>query len=370
MEKQLTITHSQATEEGESGIESRSLIAEASISEDPGAGWASTRWEIAGRDLCRDGWATGRLTAMAGKPHHKEDQKMNLKSTVFGLLKIVLLTIAMFLSFAIAARIAGPGATSQPPEETSQFAMTLLGVCLVNTLVLAYPILRSRWHGFKLIVAVFLVSFGTETFMSQIETLFFGNAFNIPANEMRGIILSGILRALFFSPLAVAILGSIKSDKEQEEPNSRLIMPWRDWTWRLALLPAIYVCLYFLFGYFVAWQSPDVRQLYTGSTDIKPFLEHMLGVVQNTPGIFPFQLFRGLLWIGLALPIIRMMKGKSWEISLAVGLLFGLLLTTQLLLANPYMPASVRLAHFIETSTSTFIYGGLIGWLFSRPLSS
>jgi hypothetical protein len=295
---------------------------------------------------------------------------MNLKSIVFGLLKIVLLTIAMFLCFTIAASIAGLGATSQPTGEASQFATTLLGVCLVNTLVLAYPILRSRWHGLKLIVAVFLVSFGTETFMSQIETLFFGGAFNIPVNEMRGIILSGVLRALFFSPLAVLILGRIKSHKEQEEPNTRLIMPWRDWAWRLALLPVIYVCLYFLFGYFVAWQSPDVRQLYTGSTDIKPFPEHMLGVVQNTPGIFPFQLLRGLLWIGLALPIIRMMKGRPWETSLAVGLLFGLLLTTQLLLPNPYMPAPVRLAHFIETSTSTFVYGGLIGWLFSRPLSS
>lgn len=243
---------------------------------------------------------------------------MKLKRTVSGLLKIVLLPTAMLLCFALAASIAGLVASSPALEERDQVTLALLGVCLVNTPVLAYPILRSRWHGLKLIGAVFLVYFGAETFMSQIETLFFGSAFNISAHEMRGIILSGALRALFFAPLAVLILGKVTSHSGQEELHTRLIMPWHDWFWQLALAPVIYVCLYFLFGYFVAWQSPDVRQFYAGSTDIQPFLEHMVGVVQHTPWMFPFQLLRGLLWIGLALPIIRMMKGKPWETSLLI----------------------------------------------------
>ena len=151
---------------------------------------------------------------------------MNLKGIVVGLVKTVLLTIAMFVSFAISAGISGLGATSKlSPEEASQSATILLGVCLVNALVLAYPIVRSRWHGLVLMGVVFLVYFGTATFMSQIETVFFGSAFTIPADQMRAIILSGAIGALLFSPLAVLILGKLKSPREPEEPNTRLAMP-------------------------------------------------------------------------------------------------------------------------------------------------
>jgi len=313
----------------------------------------------------RLGFTSVRLASIYSK-----EARLKLKSVALMVFRLILLIMVMLLSLVMATSIASPGAASQPPEEAGQAAWALLGVSLVNALVLAYPIVRSRWHGLGLIGTVFFVLFGTQTFMSQIETLFFGSAFDISADEMRNIILSGALTALFFSPLAVLTLGKMRRVAEHEEANQRLIMPWHGWAWRLVLLPVIYVCLYFMFGYFVAWQSPEVREFYSGSTALEPFLAHMFGVVQHTSWIFPFQILRGLLWIGLALPIIKMMKGKPWETSLAVGLLLGLLLTTQLLFPNPYMPAPVRLAHFIETSTSTFIYGWLIGWLFSRQPSS
>ena len=61
-----------------------------------------------------------------------------------------------------------------------------------------------------------------------------------------------------------------------------------------------------------------------------------------------------------------MMQGRRWETALAVGLLCGVLLTAPLLIPNPYMPAPIRLIHFVETSTSTFLYGWLMGWVFTR----
>ena len=292
---------------------------------------------------------------------------MNLKHIVLMVLRIALLAVVMFLSFVVSAGIAGLGGSGGLSEGSSEGTAALLAVCLADTLVLSYPILRSRWHGRKLAGTVFLVYFGVETFMSQIETLFFGGAFDIPAVQMRGIVLSGALRALIFSPLAVLILGRTRPDRAQEAASTRPMMPWPSWAWRLALLPAAYICLYFLFGYFTAWQSPDVRQFYTGSTSILPFPQHILGYLRSTPAILPFQWLRGLLWIGLALPIVRMMRGKPWEAPLAVGLLFGCLLTAALWLPNPYMPAPVRWAHFVETSTSTFLYGALVAWLFGRP---
>jgi len=159
-------------------------------------------------------------------------------------------------------------------------------------------------------------------------------------------------------------MGKMRKPKEDEAPVARLGLSTKDWAVRLVLLPLAYIVLYFLFGYFVAWQSPDVRELYTGSTAIEPFFTHLANTLQGSFALLPFQFLRGLMWIGLALLIMRMMKGGAWEKAIAIGLLFGLLLTTQLLFPNPYMPAPVRLAHFIETSTSTFLYGVLIGKTF------
>jgi hypothetical protein len=72
------------------------------------------------------------------------------------------------------------------------------------------------------------------------------------------------------------------------------------------------------------------------------------------------------MWVAIALPVIRMMKGQWQETALTLGLLFGVLMNTQLLLPNPYMPEAVRMMHLIETASSNFIFGVVIGWLLTQ----
>ncbi|MBT3188716.1 MAG: hypothetical protein HN736_05365 [Anaerolineae bacterium] len=296
---------------------------------------------------------------------------MKIKKLLSVTIRIVAVILAMLFSFIIASGIANPQASaqsaSQTPEEAAQVGIALLVVSIINALLLAIPIIHSRWHGLKLMGAIALVFFGTQTFMSQIETLFFESAFDIPGEVMKRIILSGFLTALFFAPLAVLILGKVQKSNLDEKPSPSIALSLRGWGIRLTVLPFVYIALYFLFGYYIAWQSPDVRMLYSGTTEMLSFYEQMRVTFQNSPGIIPFQLLRGLVWIGLALPILRLMKGSVFVKSLTIGLLFGLLLTTQLLFPNPYMQEPVRLAHFIETSTSTFLYGWLIGQVFTSP---
>ena len=290
----------------------------------------------------------------------------NCKYIAVAALRTALLAGVIFFIFPISAGLSGLAAPDLLPEETQRVAAALMVVSLVDALVLAYPILRSRWHGPKLAGALLLVLFGAETLMALGEALFFNTALKIPAEQLRAMFIAGAIRALLIAPLAVLIFGKLRRREADAAPNLRLIMPWPAWAWRLALLPVAYVCLYFLFGYYVAWQSPEVRQLYSDSTQIKPFLIHMRDVFRDDPGLIPLQLLRGLLWIGLSLPIVRMMQGRRWETPLAVGLLCGLLLTIPMVIPNPYMPAPVRMIHFLETSTSTFLYGCLIGWVFTR----
>ena len=69
---------------------------------------------------------------------------------------------------------------------------------------------------------------------------------------------------------------------------------------------------------------------------------------------------RALLWVTLAVPVIKMTKGKWWESGLAVALLFGVFMNSLLLLPNPLMPAEVRMVHLVETATSNFLFGWLV----------
>jgi len=72
----------------------------------------------------------------------------------------------------------------------------------------------------------------------------------------------------------------------------------------------------------------------------------------------------------LALPVIRMMKGRWQETAIAVGLLFAVLMNSQLLLPTPLMPEAVRMTHLIETASYNFIFGYFIIWLLHRHHSS
>jgi hypothetical protein len=135
-------------------------------------------------------------------------------------------------------------------------------------------------------------------------------------------------------------------------------MPARAWVVKLLLIVVIYVVIYFTFGYFIAWRSPAVRAYYGGS-DPGSFIAQIMSVLRDQPSLFLLQIVRALLWAALAVPVIRMIKGKWWEAGLAVALLFAMA-SSQLLLPNPLMPYEVRMAHLLETATSNFLFGWLV----------
>jgi len=285
-----------------------------------------------------------------------------VKQTSLLLLRLVLAFIAMLIAYILSTMVIGQTNTIMTPEEASRAGQALFLVSLIDALVLSYPILRSRWHGLKLIGAVSLVHFGVETFMAQIETLYFNSAIQMGTAEFVGIVAAGALRALIFAPLAVFIFGKIKKSLQPEE--KRAAAAPSEWGKRFAALALLYVVVYFVFGYFVAWQWAETRLFYSGTTAIKPFFTHFWDLFRTDPVILPFQVLRGALWTTLAIAIVRMMKAKRWEASLAVALTFAALLSSGIgLFANPYMPPLVRQAHFFELSSSMLVFGGIAGWV-------
>lgn len=237
----------------------------------------------------------------------------------------------------------------------------LLTLSFLNTAVLAYVVIRSQWSGLKLVLALVFVIFGVTTFMPQIETVVF---VTLPGGLLPRLFIGGFLFSTIFSPLLVVVLGKRKAQITTTE-SARLPQSITEWVWKLSLIAIVYVILYFTFGYFVAWQSPAVRAYYNGS-DAGNFFSQMYNTFRDTPWLLPFQLLRGLIWTAIAIPVIRMVKNGKWEPGLAVALLFGVVMNTQLLLPNPLMPKDVRMAHLLETASSNFIFGWLLVLILKR----
>lgn len=297
---------------------------------------------------------------------------MNGKTFGLLILKILALAVVLMMLNGIGsnflpdnpdpiAEVADPAAT---PVPGASFMVLVSGIMLLQTIALAYPIARSKWHGWKLVLGVFVLYYGTVTFTSQLESLVYLGG-KMPDGMLRGLFLMGAFAAALFAPIAVLVLGKWKAPATEIDSGSRY-QPTSlgEWSWKIALGGLIFLSLYYLFGYFVAWQIPALRDYY-GGTDPGSFFAQMRNVAQGTPWMIPFQYVRSLMWVGLAILVIRMMKAAWWEAGLATSILFALPVV-YLLLPNDMMPEAVRMGHLIETLPYQFLYGWLAAWLFCR----
>ncbi len=292
-----------------------------------------------------------------------------MKHVLSLVVRFLLSFVVMVIAFVASSSIISTGSAQLTPEEMSQSGLALLIVSLVDSLVLSLLVLRSRWYGATLVAAVFLIHFGVETFMSQIETVFFNTSVQMGAEVLTSVIASGFLRALIFAPLAVLVWGKLKG-KPDADKTGRASLPPAEWAMRFALLAVAYLVIYILFGYFVAWQSPAVREYYTGTTAILPFHVHLFNMITNNLVLPLFQILRGALWAALALLMVWVTKGQPWQVSAGIALSFAILLSSGLIFPNPYMPAPVRQAHFLELVSSMLVYGVIAGWVWTRPVGN
>ena len=284
---------------------------------------------------------------------------MNVKTIIVLLFKVVVLAFLLFVAFSIGAIATGMSSSAGTADTTGAMVGMLL-MCVLDSAVLSYPILRSRWTGWRLVLTTFFVFYGVTTFLSQIETVVFLQYLTdiVPPEMVPSLFLQGAITAVIFSPLAVLIHGRMRGKEEAPEPNQRLVMPWTEWLWKLLAIAVIYMVIYISFGAFVFTPLAG-----------KAFQEYY-GDLQMPGWILPFQMLRGLIWAALALPVIRMMKGRWWEAGLAVALLFSVLMASSLLLPNELMPKAIRMAHFVEVSSSNFLFGWIVVWLLNRHHSS
>jgi len=280
---------------------------------------------------------------------------MTTKSIVTLGLKFIGLTLLYLITFVLGGIVLDPGVSSPiPPEQQSALMLGMVLVALVNTAVIMVLILRSTWAGWKLMLAAGFSFYGIVTLLSAIEAIYYGPALGIPTKDYAGLFLSGVPTVLVFIPLAVIILGKGRTGTDAES-NSRLVMPVTEWLWKLAAIAVIYPLIYWLFGYFVAWQNPNLVAMYGGGTNPEVF---------NMGRILALQMFRSMLWVLFALPVIKMSKGSHRQVAVVVALLYSLPMAIGLVLPNPYMPdARARSSHFVELTLSNFLFGWIVTYL-------
>lgn len=278
---------------------------------------------------------------------------MKVRAIFFSVARVLLCTLALVCSFIIGGLLAAPVTDGTSGE--NGFGILLL-VSLVDAGVCSYLLYRTNWRGTPLLAAFFTVYVLIHTILPQLETWFFSDAFRLGPAVARQTALMGLITTLLFSPLSLLIWGKFN----RRRPAKRMAN-WEvgrfDSLWSgLLLIALLYVVIYFLFGYFLAWQSSEIRKFYSGSEALLPFFEHFRELLQHQAVIFPFQILRGLIWAGLVILLFQMIPGPNWERALLIGLLFALP-AGMLLIPNPYMPPAVRVVHFWETLSSNLIFG-------------
>jgi len=300
-----------------------------------------------------------------------------MKAAAVFALRVLVLTLLLIIVFMIAINVAG---MAQVPVPSSQAASTptakaqqaasllrpLLAYTFLVSLVTAWIIQSSRWRGLKLIAALVFTFYGLMTFISQIESIAYLRA-KMPPGLITNLFVMGAVVAVLFVPLAVLIMGKIRGP---EQPPER-VLTVKSQAARFGTLAILYVLLYYLFGYYVAWQNPAVRLYYSGTTELKSLYQIMRSTATGTPWMLPFQFGRGLLWALFAYPVVRMLNTRRIATARIIAALFGVW-SFALLIPNPLMPTSVARSHFWETLWCDLLLGAIVGWVlaaYARPIS-
>jgi hypothetical protein len=288
-----------------------------------------------------------------------------MKAIFLVTLRVIALAILFTVLLTLASSLTTPPGLAErmTPAQISQSTAALPVVSLIMTVMLAYLALRSGWHGWKLAGALFVIFYTLYSLLGWVELLAFPAVARLmPAGMMTGMLFSGLMVAGPFSLLAVWILGKARPDPAQPPSTNRLRMPAVEWIWKTAAGAALYVIIYFTFGYYVAWRTPGLPEFY-GGTDPGTFLGQLANVMRDTPWLPALQLFRGLIWVGIGCLILGMHKGKPWEAILATGVAFTILMNAAMLFPNPFWPPLVAQAHTIELVSSNLLYGLLLAAL-------
>ena len=258
----------------------------------------------------------------------------------------VLLGWIAFAGVQVLAGMLVPIKAAVPPHILEWLLLTDLLVAAVIGMIA----FRSDWTGWKLAAALVLIPFAINL-MNVIEGSVFLKSSGI---NWRNLALQSFLTYALVLPLWRYIFGSREPLAIRESP----IASKSAWTiaGKFVACDALYLVLYFTAGSLI---YPFVKSFYEAQS------------LPSAGTIFALQLcLRGPVFVLLCLLLLRMVGLSRWKGALATGLAFTVISgVAPLLMPNPYFPDYVRWIHFGEVVSSNFVFGVVVGLIWSRSKS-
>ena len=296
-------------------------------------------------------------------------------------LKTIVVAIGLTIIFMIAVIVSGmarsaSGATAASAATAGQPAnvMLLLFVAsLFQAIVVAYVVLEAKWSGWKIAGALFLLVLNTWA-QAAIDSVpyFRAPSFqgHVPPHFTNQALVAGLVTAALFAPFAVWILGGFRR-AAQEGPGERAHWSAARWIGTLAATTVAFVALYYLCGYYIAWQNPALRQFYSGTTEIRSFWGQIAWIWSSTPWMFPLQAGRGVLFVLMTLPAVRMLRGGAARVAFGTALMYAVWDgSVGLIIPNPIFPPSVAHSHLVELAVWGLLFGVFVGWIMGLARAS
>jgi len=236
------------------------------------------------------------------------------------------------------------------PRHMSYYLWSIPANFLVS-LVLGYYIIHSTYDGFKLCANVLIIYFIIGFFNIMIEALIFNVS---DRAETVNSLIGGLFLTLLYSPLYVYVLGKWESKSTSISFQPRSIFSW---IWKITITDLLYFVVYMLAGLTLIAVYPELIDFYE---DKVPAFDL----------IFKTQLFRGLIFAGIALLVLRTTDLPPLKAALLIGAIFSVLGgIAPLIPPNELMPPNIRLAHGFEVGVSNFIYGIIVGYLLKQKIA-
>jgi hypothetical protein len=278
-------------------------------------------------------------------------------------LKLAVLTVVYAVFFIVSNALApfsagfkelNSAASGSPDMSIGGFLFTGAWVCFTVYFIVTH----SRLRGFKLFASLAGPLFFIQYVMTQIETLFFGNAFAaLTRLDIALITITGL------APTAAVVLLAMVFFKRSKDVTGTAVrkknIPIRTLLVKLGAFGFIYLAVYMVFGYFVAWQSEPLRVFYTGLPDKLSFFGQLMFNAQSNRIIYPFQILRGILFGAAVLPLWSLAQTKR-DFTISTCLVY-LCCAVVLIVPNPLFPDAVRYAHLIEMASSMLLLGIIAG---------
>lgn len=215
-------------------------------------------------------------------------------------------------------------------------------------ILLGFYVSYSSLRGLKLALSVFFIYYIIGHFNLLIEAYIFNVTDRAETTKE---MLQGLFIVSIFAPLFVLLLNKWEGSSEALQFKKRYVFSW---IWRGVIGIFIYLIFYIGAGMILQATYPDLMSFYEGKLP--------------APDVMIFTQFpRGLLFVLVAILMLRTLKLPQIKKALLIGLVFSIIGgIAPLIPPSEFMPANIRLVHGIEVGISNFLYGMALAYLLGQ----